>query len=183
MDPAQDQPLSRLLWTSHPRQLLSTHTSGIAFHINRRQSTPLWRAAVGVVGNRGTVSPLPALFSKSPQIHTRDLENPPRGQPRGPQALPHISYFSSPPTGTTVFYLIHLLNIHSPSRIGISGWRRSLGLPFPAVRQPGHQTGPHLTQKPGNPENCPLFPPPRNPGDEYNQEEQTTAVSAGLKVL
>jgi hypothetical protein len=58
------------------------------------------------VGNRGTVAPEKILFSKRPEMHSRDLENSARSQKSLFQQLRKVSHFSSGTTGTTEFLLI-----------------------------------------------------------------------------
>jgi hypothetical protein len=62
-------------------QPLATHVSGHAFHINQSLCTAIFAPPVEVVGNRGCSTPIPTLFSNSPQFHNRDLENSPACQP------------------------------------------------------------------------------------------------------
>jgi hypothetical protein len=61
--------------------------------------------SVGAVGNAGRVTAPPFCFSKSPEFHNRDLENPHRAQPRVKRPFSLFSHFSFFPTGATGFFL------------------------------------------------------------------------------
>lgn len=98
-----------LLWIARSFLLLVLCGSGRTSHIKLRLYTALFKASVGDVGNRGRLSLLPPLFSKTPHLHRHDLENSPPEQIAQPTQLETDFHFSGCTTGITTlciyFYL------------------------------------------------------------------------------
>ncbi len=169
------------MWNYRSFQPFRSHRPGPSIHTIHSKSTPLFTVPVGVVGNQGPPTPPLSGFSKSPQIHKHDLENMIAHQPRRSQPLLLNSHFSSLPTGTTSLFLSLYTDIHSPPATAPTNpdakdpSTGALGSPAPNHRR--SLDGQAKSSR--NPEIRPRFPPPRNLLDEYNQEEQKTAVSAG----
>ena len=66
---------SRLLWMTWLRQPLAQHGDGRGFHKTHRLFTGVQEPPVGDVGNRGPFRLVQSRFSKTPELHSRDLEN------------------------------------------------------------------------------------------------------------
>ena len=82
---------------------------GPPFHTSLRNSTPLSGATVKVVGNTARFSPALVSFSKSPELHNRDLENIPAAQPAPAKPLRPNSHFSYRHYGCFCFLFISLI--------------------------------------------------------------------------
>jgi len=121
---------SLLLWTTGLFDLLISCACGPAFHTSLILYTGPFRPPVGRVGNRGH-SRLPvAPFSKSPEMHNRNLENSPLAQLLYLQAYRQNSHFSSRTTGTTVFVSILFTHTHPhPSQRNAHPFARTTASP------------------------------------------------------
>ncbi len=127
-------------------------------------------------------SGLHAALSKSPELHSHDLENPAHPQPLVLKPLRLDSHFSYCPTGTTVFYLSLFILFPIRSAAFLDGQE----CPCSECRDiASQQWGPDgalfQPSMPRNPENGPCFPRDRQPAHGYNQEEQKTVVSVHLQ--
>jgi hypothetical protein len=103
---------TRPLWTTRSFHRLDSCASGRAFDTTSTLCTAHFHLPVGSVGNHPPLSPLAALFSKSPDLHSLVLENSPPSQPPAPQPFRLNSHFSSLPTGTTAFVFILFTQNH-----------------------------------------------------------------------
>lgn len=92
-----------LLWRTGRFDLLHSCASGPAFHTSFTFCIGQFQPSVGSVGNPIPFLPSAILFSKSPDMHSPDLENSPSVQPPVLQSHRRNSHFSSSPTGTAVF--------------------------------------------------------------------------------
>jgi hypothetical protein len=63
------------LWRTWTRQHLAQSGDGLGFHKTHRLFTGVREPPVGEVGNRGQLGPKLCLFSNTPELHSRDLEN------------------------------------------------------------------------------------------------------------
>lgn len=97
------------LWIARSFLLLAPCGPGRASHIKRPVYTGHFKPPVGDVGNQGHLSPLTTLFSKTPHLHSHDLENSPPRQIAEPTKLETDIHFSGCTTGITAlciyFYL------------------------------------------------------------------------------
>jgi hypothetical protein len=92
-----------------------------------------------------------------------------------------ISTFPSTTTGTAVFSF-HLLPFFSPSAAQHSGAPKNR--PLTATAPQAKPTEREFCENQSrNPEKHPCFPRPDQPGDEYNQEEEKTALPTDRIVL
>jgi hypothetical protein len=110
------------------------------------------------VGKRGHLSLLRALISKTPELHSPDLEKRTPNQVPSSQPLRKDIHFSYGNYGYYSLFSFSLSAFHNPRRAVES-----------AV-----ELGPEY------PEKHPCFPRARKGEDEYNQEEEKTATSAEL---
>ena len=150
-----------------------------AFHTNRLLYTALFIPPVGDVGNTGRLTPTPTCFSKTPELHSHNLENRALTQPlRQTTTSEAFPLFLSRTTGTTVFSFNLLSFSYYPShRFRIESLQIARTVPRQILRNRTAQSRPSLGN-PSNPEKRPCFPRTLKPKDEYNQEEEKTAVSA-----
>jgi hypothetical protein len=165
---------SRLLWTTRTPQPLSLHGDGRPLHTIPPRFTALSHPPVGDVGNRCRLNSIESRFSKPPQIHRRDLENPPTSQPASAQPLQHDFHFS------LVTYGYYCLVLYSSFLFPYPSHRHRPPAEFhfhpppvnPALRN-HRQSGPTSRPIPRidtrNSEICPVFHPHHCPEGEYNQ--------------
>ena len=78
---------------------------GRSFHINHPLYTGFFRLPVGDVGNWGLPASLRSLFSKTPELHSQDLENWPSPQVNAPQSLRKDFHFSCLNYGCYLLFL------------------------------------------------------------------------------
>ena len=161
---------SRLLWTTRTPQPLSLHGDGRPLHTIPPRFTALSHPPVGDVGNRCRLNSIESRFSKPPQIHRRDLENPPTSQPASAQPLQHDFHFSLVTYGYYCLVLYSSFLFPQPSR------RRAhpSAIRLASANHHPHSTSAH-TNRPFTPngaqnsEICPVFHPHHCPEGEYNQ--------------
>lgn len=127
---------------------------GRCFHISVGVYTGIFRHPVGGVGNLGRVRPHPNAISKTPELHSRDLENQTKGQTAWAQAHRRVFHFSLRNYG---YYCLFLLSISSfpknPSRNGVGGMERHSDGSAPMGREDVLTSGGDAEQeRRGNPE-------------------------------
>ncbi len=184
-----------MLWKSRPlcrtrmRQTRAQCGSGPASHITRRLFTGVFKPPVGDVGNRGPLAGRSQEFSKTPQLHSQDLENRAAAQLPLLQSLRKNFHFSCLTTGTTVFFFLYSLPF--PTRRILHGSRDPdlprIELPDPPLRckptRPS-QTYPAHWIVARNSDMCPVFHPHREAEHEYNQKQKKRqALPRGSNVL
>ena len=157
-----------------PPQPLAPHLSGPAFHTNRSLCTAFLAPLVEVVGNRGRSTPIPSLFSNSPQFHSLDLENSPACQPFLFQPFQPYFHFSCLNDG--YYCLISLSHVYFPIPHRISLVHLQT-LPLSRPDPSEVSIGLSRSTNPGNPEKHPSFPRSKQRKGEYNQEEEKRTVS------
>jgi hypothetical protein len=150
----------RPLCIARPSQTLIPRGSGHSFHTIDLLCTAHFAPPVGDVGNKGRLHLSSARFSKSPQFHSRDLEN-----LSGMQALPSASlrlnfHFSSLNDGYYCLISLSTLRFPTTRRAAfiVSEKRRSYEVNSPSALFGVHHAG----QFPGIQRCTPVFHAQRN---------------------
>ena len=86
---------STSLWITCSFQSLTLCEVGQSFHTMYLVCTGIFRPPVGEVGNKELTQHPPSLFSKTPELHSQDLENLACGQVDAPQYLRKDFHFSN----------------------------------------------------------------------------------------
>lgn len=98
------------------RETLAWHGDGRGFHIMQMLFTGVSRLPVGSVGNNGRLRRVQGGFSKTPELHSRDLENLSLGQLARPQPLRRDFHFSCGNYGDYYLFLSSYNLFPHPSR-------------------------------------------------------------------
>ena len=129
---------------------------------------------MGDVGNRGRVEAAADRLSKTPELHSQDLENPATGQPLHAQPLMSDFHFSCHNYGVLLSFLLstysfptlrHALELASTADPHIRTASQALRNSLPRDRP---ETAKNRSN-PGIQRSVLLFHPPWNAEDEYNQ--------------
>jgi hypothetical protein len=117
------------LWSAGAKNPLAGYGDGRSFHTKRMVCTGLSRLPVGDVGNRVWVQMDEGRISKTPEMHSQDLEKPPTGQVGMAQRVRMDFHFSGHTTEVTVFFFYLYYSFPPPSVACGERLLRSLGLP------------------------------------------------------
>ncbi len=132
----------------------------------------------GKEGLRGASS---AGICKSPELHSRDLENLPTPETRAPTLDHRYFHFSCLNYGYYCLFLFFNTPLPPPRRRPAAPWENSLAdLPGSYAMRMARLAKQGRRKKPGNPEKHPCFPRAREREGEYNQEQDTASVSGGM---
>jgi hypothetical protein len=128
------------LWKAGSRERLAWSSWAAALHKSRALSTGLFGLAVGAVGKMGRLIVPVGRFSKSPELHSQNLENWLAGQPVLPESLRKDFHFSCLTTGITVL----LFNLSTLFLLSVAFHLRSiaagLARPLSQARQGSAET-------------------------------------------
>ena len=142
------------------RQSIVLCGHGRSFHTMHPVCTGGFDPPVGDVGNKGHVRPLPHRFSKTPEFHSRDLENSPPCQVNTFQTLRNNFHFSSLNYGCYWLFLLSTSSFPHTRRTVQAPVQRSIAPRAAQVQPPAtNPLGDKVRQLPQNPEICTLFPP------------------------
>jgi hypothetical protein len=123
------------LWKAGTLKPVARSGWGLGLHKSRLLSTALFGPAVGVVGKMGHLVLLAVRFSKSPELHSRDLENRLAGQIALLQSLRKDFHFSCRTTGFTVsFFNLFTLFLLSAALHRRNCWRGACGVALAGPR-------------------------------------------------
>ena len=113
--------MQRLLWIDAPSQTLHRRSHCRSIHTNSRLSTAVFRQPVGDVGKQGWVMGAAGGLSKTPELHSRDLENSAPSQTHSPQALPPDFHFSCRTYGVLLSFLLYSYSFPPTRRASMAG--------------------------------------------------------------